>query len=58
VVCVGWGETIHNGELLQYWILKNSWGEDWGENGYFNMLRGVNLGAVENQAVFMTPIIE
>jgi len=58
VVCVGWGETMHNGEIMPYWILKNSWGEDWGQNGYFNMLRGANLGAIENQAVYMSPIIE
>jgi len=48
VVCIGWGETIHDGKIMKYWILKNSWGEEWGENGYFKMLRGVNLGAVEN----------
>ena len=54
VVCVGWGETLHNGDKIKYWILKNSWGQDWGENGYFRMLRGVNLGAIENQAVYLT----
>ena len=57
VVCVGWGETEHEGQLLKYWIFKNSWGEDWGEGGYFRMLRGFDLGAVENQAVFVDPIV-
>ena len=57
VVCIGWGETIHDGKIMKYWILKNSWGEEWGENGYFKMLRGVNLGAVENQASYVIPAI-
>ena len=55
VVCVGWGETNHEGQLLKYWIFKNSWGEEWGEGGYFRILRGINLGAVENQAVYAEP---
>ena len=58
VVCVGWGETLHEGEILKYWILKNSWGEDWGENGYFKILKGKNLAAVENQAIYANPIID
>ena len=31
VVCVGWGESVHQGSTIKYWILKNSWGEEWGE---------------------------
>lgn len=41
VLAVGYGHDDASG--LDYWIVKNSWGTDWGDKGFFKIERGVNM---------------
>jgi hypothetical protein len=38
MVLVGYGTTVDG---TPYWILRNSWGDSWGEAGYMRIRRGV-----------------
>ena len=49
VVIIGYG-VDKDGST--YWIVKNSYGEDWGESGYFRVLAGENLCNIENIAIY------
>ena len=51
VVIVGWG--IEKGK--KFWIIRNSWGKDWGDKGYFKMSRGVNMFEIESNCVGIVP---
>ena len=44
VLLVGYGPD--------YWKLKNSWGSDWGEGGYFRLKRGKNMCGIADSASY------
>ncbi|KAL8434158.1 hypothetical protein ACSSS7_003340 [Eimeria intestinalis] len=51
IVLVGWGWGKHGDSWVPYWKVRNSWGPEWGEDGYARIVRGVNEMAIERVAV-------
>ena len=40
---------------VNYWIVANSWNEDWGNQGYFNIRRGTDECGIESGVVAGLP---
>ena len=51
VVIVGWG----NADGVDFWWVQNSWGPEWGINGYFRIRRGVNECGIEENIIVGLP---
>lgn len=48
VLIVGYGVENEVG----YWLVKNSWGPNWGENGYFRIEMNSNMCCVEGYSMY------
>ncbi|XP_026318251.1 uncharacterized peptidase C1-like protein F26E4.3 [Hyposmocoma kahamanoa] len=47
VKIIGWG--VERGQ--KYWLVANSWGNNWGEDGYFRIARGNNECDIERSLI-------
>ena len=50
VLIVGYGVE----DEIPYWTVQNSWGPDFGESGYFRIIRGQNECDFESDCYFLT----
>jgi hypothetical protein len=63
IVIVGWGTEPAHSEFndgdkdMPYWIVRNSWGPEWGDHGYFKILRGSNHCQIEENIVVGIPCL-
>merc|ERR1712232_179030 len=53
VSIVGWGMSEITGK--KHWIVRNSWGEYWGELGFFRVEMGHNILGLEKGIAWATP---
>lgn len=55
VLLVGWGEDKVTKQ--KYWIAQNTWGTNWGEDGFFRMRRGTDEYGIESICEAADPYI-
>jgi len=55
VVAIGWGESAAG---QKYWIIRNSWTKNWGDNGYAYVTRGNNAAGIETSAIWVDPDLD
>lgn len=54
IVILGWGTSD---EGVDYWLVRNSWGPNWGDAGYFKIKRGTNECGIEENVIVGFPML-
>ncbi|XP_037296795.1 cysteine proteinase 1-like [Manduca sexta] len=54
ILIVGYSAYVskETGKTLPYWIIKNSWGVEWGDNGFYYLVRGRNACGIATDVSF------
>lgn len=55
VAIIGWGEEIQDNQLVSFWLVRNSWGINWGDNGFFRMQRWIVECQLEHNIICSIP---
>lgn len=49
----GYGSVkLKNGTIVDYWLCKNSWSTQWGNQGFFRMIRGRNMAGLAANPIY------
>jgi len=51
---LGWGVE----DSVPYWLIANSWNPDWGDQGFFKILRGSNHCGIEQEVFGGIPTVK
>ncbi|XP_060802259.1 uncharacterized protein LOC106133063 [Amyelois transitella] len=52
VLIVGYGVTVTPERNVSYWIIKNSWGGDFGDKGFYYLVRGRNACGIASDVSY------
>ena len=56
VEIIGWGVDLVKTVFTPYWKVRNSWGHNWGDEGFFKIIRGKNNLLIDDSCSFVVPI--
>jgi len=52
-IIYGYGtQRFKSGKVVDYWLCKNSWSTDWGNAGFFKMVRNKNMCGLAGYLIY------